>query len=181
MFQSKIIVLIAMMFAGFIEGVVLGWFQWRVLVNKFENIPQKEWMFYTVLVGVLGWFLGMLPSLFFIPVESSSNGTSEGMDFSNPYVFALLSIGSGLILGAIFGLFQWIVLRRYVHKAYKWIIANALGWGLRLGWIYLFASIPIEESSIAFNFMMGIFGGVLAGVSDGSITGLFLLKLKKKY
>lgn len=175
--SSKIIILLSMMFAGFIEGAILSLFQWKVLVTKFHDLPKKEWMFYTILVGVLGWFLGMLPSLFFMPAESE---ISEGVDFSNPYIFALLSIGSGLILGAIFGLFQWFSLKKYAQKAYKWITANALGWGLGLGWIYLFASIPTEESSMTFIITMGIAGGILAGFSVGAITGIFLIILKKK-
>jgi hypothetical protein len=177
---NKLVVLISMMFAGFIEGAVLGLFQWKVLVTKFQNIPKKEWMFYTILVGILGWFLGMLPSLFFIPNTTEAQTVNEGMDFSNPYIFAFLSVSVGLGLGAVFGLFQWFSLKKYAQKAYKWIIANALGWGLGLGWIYLFASIPTEKSTLTFNILMGIIGGVLAGLSVGAITGIYLVKLKKK-
>lgn len=174
---TKLIVLGAMMFAGFIEGTVLSFFQWKVLVTKFSKVPKKEWLFYTVLVGVLGWFLGMLPSLFFMPDNAAQ---PESLDYSNPMVFSLLSIGMGMVLGAIFGLFQWFSLRKYAKKAYKWILANALGWGLGLGWIYLFASIPNEQSSLFFNILMGILGGILAGLSVGAITGLFLDKLELK-
>ena len=178
--STKLIVLIAMMFAGFVEGLVLSHFQWNVLVTKFPKIPKREWLFYTVLVGVLGWFLGMLPSLFLIPENLEDTGLNDGMDYSNPFVFALLSITMGIALGAIFGLFQWFSLKKYAEKAYKWIIANAIGWGLGLGWIYLFASIPTEQSSLLFNVIMGVFGGILAGSSVGIVTGIFLVKLKKK-
>ncbi len=177
---SKIVVLLAMMFAGLMEGTILSLFQWKVLVTRFQNIPKNEWMFYTILVGVLGWFLGMLPSLFFMPVGSETQGLSEKIDFSNPYIFAFLSVSVGLGFGAAFGLFQWFSLKKYAQKAYKWIIANALGWGLGLGWIYLFTSLPTEQSTLAFNILMGIIGGVLAGLSVGAITGIYLVKLKKK-
>ncbi|MDH4295143.1 MAG: hypothetical protein OEV74_02600 [Cyclobacteriaceae bacterium] len=177
---SKLIVLSTMMFAGFIEGMILSSFQWKVIVTKFQNIPKKEWMFYTILVGVLGWFLGMLPSLFFMPAETETQEVNKLIDFSNPYVFSFLSIGSGLVLGAIFGLFQWFSLKKYAQKAYKWIIANALGWGLGLCWIYLFASIPTEKNTITFNVLMGVIGGLFAGLSVGAITGIYLEKLEQK-
>lgn len=177
---NKLFVLITMMFAGFLEGSILSLFQWKVIVTKFQNIPKKEWMFYTILVGVLGWFLGMLPSLFLMPADTETPGTNKEIDFSNPYIFAILSVSAGLSLGSVFGLFQWFSLRKYAQKAYKWIIANALGWGLGLGWIYLFASIPTEHSKLTFNVLMGVFGGVLAGISVGAITGIYLVKFKNK-
>jgi hypothetical protein len=178
-FRTKVLILISMMFAGLIEGTILGLFQWKVLVRKFDSIPQGEWMYYTILVTVLGWFLGMMPSLFFMPTAPQGIQPNEGINFSNPILFILFSLTTGLILGALFGLFQWFSLRKYADKAYKWIIANALGWGLGLGWIYLFASLPTEESSMFFIVLIGICGGLLAGLSVGAITGLFLIRLEK--
>lgn len=178
--ESKLIVLLAMMFAGFLEGTILSYFQWKVLVTKFSKVPRREWFLYTVLVGVLGWFLGMLPSLFFAPTTNASDGVTATLGMPNPLFFLVLSVGSGFVLGAIFGLFQWFSLRKYAKSAYKWIIANALGWGLGLFWIYLFASIPQESSSIFFSLIMGMIGGALAGLSLGAITGWFLLRMEVK-
>ncbi len=175
----KLSVLLLMLFAGFIEGLLLGIFQWNAIRYKFPKIPRNHWVLYTVLIAVLGWFLGMLPSLFFLPTEPSPNGNSQTIDFNNPIVFALLSIGTGMVLGTLFGLFQWFVLRRYAQKAYQWIIANALGWGLGLGWIYLFASLPDENTTLIINITLGVFGGLLAGLSVGAVTGLYLVKLKE--
>jgi hypothetical protein len=176
---SKVLVLFFMLLAGFIEGFMLGIFQWKVLINKFQKIPKNKWILNTVRVAVLGWFLGMLPSLFFIPPETTSND-APSFNFDNPTVFALLSIGTGNILGGIFGLFQWFVLKQYVQKAYLWILANALGWGLGLGWIYLFASLPSENTTLMTNIVLGIFGGLLAGITVGGVTGLFFINLKEK-
>jgi hypothetical protein len=176
---SKLLVLASMLIAGALEGTLLGLLQWQALKDKFSTIPRREWWFYTVLVAVLGWFLGMLPSLFFIPAADPNQAPSNsGLDFNNPFIFFGLSLGSGLVLGAIFGFFQWLVLRKYADKAHQWILANALGWGLGLSWIYLFASLPTEYTSVAFNILMGIIGGLLAGLSVGAVTGIYLLKLR---
>lgn len=176
---DKVLVLFFMLLAGFIEGFMLGLFQWKVLKNKFKKMPHNKWILYTVTVAVLGWFLGMLPSLFFISTNTTSN-SAPSFDFDNPIIFTLLCIGTGIILGAIFGLFQWFVLKKYAQKAYLWILANALGWGLGLGWIYLFASLPSENTTLMTNIVLGIFGGILAGISVGGVTGLFFINLKEK-
>lgn len=177
---SKIIILLAMMLAGFIEGSILSYFQWKVLVTKFSKIPYREWFLYTVLVAVLGWFFGMLPSLFFMPQTATSGEVEATIDYHNPYIFLILSLSVGLVLGGIFGLFQWLLLRKYVKKAHQWIIANALGWGLGLLWIYIFASIPTEDSSLVFIILMGTIGGILTGLSVGVVTGYCLVKLEGK-
>ncbi|HMQ49726.1 MAG TPA: hypothetical protein PKA00_19925 [Saprospiraceae bacterium] len=173
--MTKLIVLFAMMMAGAIEGSLLGFFQWRVLKKIWPTMPSGTWIGYTIAIAVLGWFLGMLPSLFFIPsqVEASANA---GVELDQPVLFAVLSIGSGLLLGALFGLFQWIPLRKYSPKAAYWILANALGWGLGLGWIYLVASLPQEGSPLSVLISLGIAGGLLAGLSVGAITGWFLIR-----
>lgn len=175
--EAKLLVLFAMMFAGFIEGAILSHFQWKVLVTKFSKIPQSEWFLYTTLVAILGWFLGMLPSLFIMSSSNNKDGVVSTLALPDPLLFLALSIGAGLILGAIFGLFQWFSFRKHTNNAHQWIIANSLGWGLGLAWIYVFASIPQEDSSLSFIILMGIIGGTLTGLSVGAITGIFLVRM----
>jgi hypothetical protein len=178
-FLPKLLVLLAAMLSGFVEGSLLGFFQWRILKERFTRMPRREWIFYTVAIAVLGWFLGMLPSLFFIPQEAASTEPG-GVDTDSPFLFAGLSIAVGLVLGALFGLFQWFSFRKYAQKAGKWIIANALGWGLGIGWIYLAASLPDENTSLQVNIGLGLIGGALAGLSVGAVTGVFLVGMQPK-
>lgn len=173
---EKLIVLGCMLLAGAIEGTVLGWLQWRVLREKIQTLAATNWIGMTVLVAVLGWFLGMLPSLFFVPDEPNPTATSVPV-FENPWVFAALSISAGLVLGALFGLFQWFALRKHAPNSASWIAANALGWGAGLGWIYLLASLPNEQTPLWVNVLLGGTGGILAGLSVGAVTGIFLLKI----
>lgn len=178
--SSKSFLLIVMMFAGFIEGSILSHFQWKSLVTKLKDVPFKQWYLFTVLIAVIGWFLGMLPSLFFMPESSSDIESFTPDNLPSPYFYITMAIFSGFGLGALFGLFQWMVLRKHVHRAYEWIIANSIGWGLGLLWIYLFASIPDESSNILFIVTMGVIGGSLAGLSVGAITGISLARFEKK-
>ncbi len=179
-FSSKVIVLSMMMLAGFIEGYILAQFQWYALKDKFKKLPRKQWTFNTVLVAVLGWFLGMLPSLFFIHSGDSTTSNAASFDFENPFVFTTLCLSAGLLLGSIFGFFQWLVLRKYALHSHAWIIANATGWGLGMIWIYVCASLPNDETSLPLHILSGISGGLLAGLSVGAITGRTLIILKEK-
>ena len=171
---TKLLVLLCMMFAGLIEGIALGYFQWRVLRNKFSSLTGSAWIFQTSFIAVLGWMLGMLPSLFFIDHSTPGNESAAQMPES---LFALLSIGVGLLLGALFGLFQWFELKYHASGAGRWILANAIGWGIGIGWIYFFASLPDEFTPILEKVFYGICGGVLAGLSVGAVTGAFLVKM----
>ncbi|AQG78908.1 hypothetical protein [Spirosoma montaniterrae] len=174
---DKFTVLGCMLLAGAIEGSVLGWLQWRVLRERIPQLTATEWVGLTVAIAVLGWFLGMLPSLFFIDATPSNQPAETAIDLESPLMFAALSIGTGLLLGALFGLFQWISLRKYVRQSGMWILANALGWGLGLGWIYVAASLPTAQTPFALTVVCGAVGGILAGLSVGIVTGWFLLRL----
>jgi hypothetical protein len=122
---EKGIVLGSMVLAGAIEGTLLGWFQWRVLKERIPLLPAREWIEWTVAIAMLGWLLGTLPSLFWIEAPADQASAPE----ISPVLLALGSIAMGLGLGALFGGFQWMALRKYVTGAGRWIVANALGWG----------------------------------------------------
>jgi len=171
---QKITVLITMLGAGALEGGLLGWFQWQVLKDRIPILPAREWVGLTVAVAVLGWFLGMLPSLFFLNPGPTNTTAAAPSFLQNPWVLIIITIAMGLLVGALFGLFQWFALRKYVMGAGSWITANALGWGLGLGWIYLAASWPDENTSLPIIIISGIAGGILAGLTVGFITGLYL-------
>ncbi|MCA6364255.1 MAG: hypothetical protein IM638_14550 [Bacteroidetes bacterium] len=175
---SKLLVLFCMMCAGLIEGAVLGYMQWRILRQKLPELPRSNWLQYTMLIAVLGWMLGMLPSLFFFDEQPANTSTSAPPLPGT--LFAALSVGAGLLLGALFGLFQWFELKHYVHHSKQWILANALGWGAGIGWIYFFAGLPEEHTPLLETLFYAACGSILAGLSVGAITGAFLVRLHKK-
>ncbi|MGL5890694.1 MAG: hypothetical protein ACRC3B_12450 [Bacteroidia bacterium] len=176
---TKILVLLCMMGAGLIEGIALGYFQWRVLRNKFSSLTRSAWIFQTALIAVLGWMLGMLPSLFFIDNPEPAATNEATMQIPESLVVILI-IGIGLLLGTLFGLFQWFELKHHASGAAKWITANALGWGTGIACIYFFASLPDEFTPILEKVFYGICGGVLAGLSVGAVTGAFLVKMQER-
>lgn len=172
---QRLLVIVVMVLAGIIEGLVVGSFQWSVLRRKFANLKVPNWLIVTALGAATAWLLGMLPSTFFAPEPSTAS--SESLEFSGAQ-FALLAVLSGIVLGALFGAFQWVELRKHTAKASRWILANLFGWTVGLTIIYLGASAPLVETGLVAVIIIGTISGLLAGLSVGAITGLFLVKLK---
>lgn len=173
---QKVLIIIVMILAGIIEGLVTGFFQWSVLKKRFSSMKAKNWLGVTALGAATAWLLGMIPSVFFAPESSSSTS----VEFSMGQI-ALLAALMGVVLGTIFGVFQWLELKGHTANASRWILANALGWTVGLAIIFLGASIPSVDTSLAVVIFIGAVSGLLAGLSVGAITGLFLIKLKYAY
>ena len=172
--DQKLLQLVFMMAAGFVEGSLLGWFQWRVLGKIFPALPSKSWISYTVAVAVIGWFLGMLPSLFLFDTGPAVEVPAEEPSLYLVLGFALLM---GLCLGGLFGLFQWLSFKKYVQHTTSWIWANMLGWGVAMMVIFLAATWPDVDTPKIWVVVSGIVGGLLAGLSVGAITGVYLLRI----
>lgn len=172
----KLLVLAAMIAAGALEGLAIGFLQWRVLRRKLPAITARTWISSTVTVAMLGWFLGMLP-----PTLQSSPQTAAAQppEFS-PAQTAGLALGFGLAVRAVFGFAQWVVLRRYARRAGRWVVGNALGWGAVLPWIFLAASLPQPGPALPLILPLGASAGLLSGLSIGAVTGTFLLGIEPK-
>lgn len=163
-----------MVLAGCLEGTILGWFQWNTLRLRYPTLPAPHWIGITVLVAALGWAFGMA-----IPLFWTGDPPAGAVPPPEPSALAtyLMASGFGLLIGAVFGLFQWLVLRGYAQRSPRWILANAFGWALGLGFIYLAASLPLAGSSLWISALLGASGGILAGLSVGAVTGRFLLSM----
>ncbi|WP_128543236.1 LapA family protein [Larkinella soli] len=170
---GKALNMAVMVSAGVLEGSLLGWFQWRVLRLRFPRIPAREWISYTVFVAAGGWLLGMAIPLFF----SANNPTQKPLAEPPLAVVLLMSMLMGLILGGLFGAVQWLVFRKYARNTFRWIYANALGWSVGMLWIFVAATLPDARTPGGTIIVLGIIGGILAGLSVGGVTGWFLKRI----
>jgi len=173
--SEKLLTLALMIIAGALEGLILGYMQWRVLRKAVHALPARQWISVTTIVAMLAWSMGMLPSLFYSDINEPLNSPYE-----QTRMMLLAVLISGLFLGALFGLFQFIVLRNYLNQALSWIFANSLAWAIAIGWIFLSASLPSENTSVWTIVLLGIGGGMLAGLTMGWITGYFLCRILRK-
>lgn len=171
---DKLLNLFFMMVAGAAEGTILAYFQYRLIGRLFPGISWKQWLAYTVGAAVIAWMLGMLPSLFL-------TGTGSAAPISPPDSFTYYGMAAlmGLLLGALFGYFQWLPLKEQRRSALEWIPANALGWAAGMIFIFLGASLPGESPPWQLTLLSGAAGGLLAGLSVGAVTGYFLLRIHR--
>lgn len=171
---GRLLVLLAMVLAGVLEGTLVGGFQWRVLRRRFPHVRARAWVGATVAVAALGWFVGMLPPTFFMGPEAGARPASE----PGLAQVAVLAAGFGLVAGAAFGGGQWWVLRRHAARAGWWVAANALGWAVGMPCIFLAASLPEAGTARALTVLLGAAGGVLAGFCVAVPTGAVLVRLR---
>lgn len=165
--------LLTALLAGAVEGFILATFQLRVFRECLPQLPRMVWIRYTMAVAMLGWLLGMIYPTFF------ASGPVQAGSVPEPPLLLILggAAAMGLTLGALFGWFQWLAFRAYVPHTRIWILANALGWMVGMVLIFLFATMPDEQTPAVWILLSGFAGGLLGGLSVGAITGLFLLHI----
>ena len=171
--MQKIFVLFTMLIAGAMEGTAIAVFQWKVLHHLFPKMKLYSWWKWTVAIALLGWGLGMLPSLFF-----TQSSTAAVADTNEPsmWLIAIMAAASGAVAGALFGLFQSFELKQHSSKWKWWIIANTLAWSVAMLIIFIGASWPSATTPVSIIISSAITSGCLAGLSLGVITGFSLLK-----
>ncbi len=164
------------LFSGLCEGSLLAYFQHRILRKILPNLNFKTWWQYTVIPAVIGWALGVLPSLWL-----SNNELEPPHDFAPPPLI-LIIVGAalmGLGLGAFFGWVQSLALKKHVADVHQWIFMNAVGWAFGMVWIFLAATLPDETTPVWVILMGGVIGGALAGLSVGVATSNFIKRINK--
>lgn len=87
-------------------GLALGVAQWILMRSRLEN------SFWWVLASLVGWALGHLAVMSWLPVAMRE--------------------WAGLPIGLTLGAAQWIVLRSLMPRSGWWIVINALGWLLAM-------------------------------------------------
>ncbi|MEQ8705941.1 MAG: hypothetical protein RIC19_18575 [Phaeodactylibacter sp.] len=170
--SDRMLHLFFMLLAGVIEGGILAYFQYRLIGKLFPEIAWKQWLSYTIAAAVSGWMLGIQPVLLI-----TGNGATEAMAAPSPAVYYSMAALTGLLLGTLFGYFQWLPLKGLRKEAMLWIPANALGWAVGMVFIFLGASLPDEAMAWPLILLPGAMGGILGGWSVGAITGFFLLRI----
>jgi len=126
-----------------------------------------------VLASGAGW--GLIPFLelgVVLPVFRVlfSKQTIMGMsEFSYAFQGAIFGIILGVLFGAVIGVFQWLVLRRHIDRAYWWIVATVAGLGLGapLGIIALrplFAGPTAIGGSFYFILLAAVVPGIVVGL-----------------
>ncbi len=171
---AVVLLLAGVALAGASEGVVLGYFQSRILKDVFKGLRADDWVRNTAMASAICWVLGTLISI--VLNVFYSEHTSNLEQSSEAFQISVLAIG--MLFGTILGFSQWLLLKQYSNNAASWILANTIGWALGFFIIFYMASIQHESSSWVLILASCALAGIGSGHLVGFITGLSLEKMK---
>ncbi len=100
---SRLVTLAVFAAVGAVEGTVLAGFQWLVLRTRLPRLRVGEWVGVTAALAVVGWIIGMTPSLF---VNQEAAVQEEPGLAVVLLMAALVGAGAGLCFGAANGSFS---------------------------------------------------------------------------
>ncbi len=143
---------------GAIGGAAIGLAQWLAIR---ERIPRSQgW----ILASVLSW----------MAIGGSSLGALGWIAPRSDFlaVRALHGCLDGILVGALIGLGQWFVLKKYVTRSAWWIVASAASWaiGLPLGW-----TIGGILHQATRQFLSELIGLALTWLAVSAMTGFSLM------
>ena len=148
-------------------GGGIGIAQWLVLRRHIASAGW--WVLVSIVGGMIGVALGLVLEDALRPLISTLLGEAIQSRSSGPRVSLsdTVAVGAaGAVVGAVLGSAQWLVLRRHVRSAARWIVASCLGW---------MAGLSLSAGTVD---VLGIPLSLLAiGVVSGAATGSLLASL----
>ena len=164
LFPESVLVLVA---AGAVEGALLGTAQALVLRRALPGLPVRAWIAATAAAAALAWSIGLVPSQL-----------GEHLSALPVALVVAAAAGGGLVLLASIGTAQWLLLRRLVPRAWRWIVATAAAWLAGLG-VFFAVATPLWQPGqptwlIA---LIGAAGGLAMAATVAAVTGLAVERL----
>jgi hypothetical protein len=116
-----------------ISAIMIGWIE--MLLLTLQRIQVKWWWVINTVVALFTW----------------------GAAYP---VYQAMNLWSGLIMGLLLSVFQYINLRNRVERASLWLVANLIGWGVALAlfpWLVSFMDVLLVWA------VCGLIGGAITG------------------
>ena len=162
-----------------LEGLLVGNAQARVLRGSLQHLSVAGWVKATMVGAGVAWLLGMVPSTvaaLLAPAPSSGSAVPTEPSTIVQYGLALLL---GAATGPVLGFGQWLVLRRHVLRAGRWIVANALAWAA--GMVVIFVGMDQVWERRGLGLVLGLYVVCgAAGLAVGAIHGWVLRELLRE-
>ena len=135
----------------------------------------RVWLWWT-LASTLGWVVfGVLLGAVILVAVILLAGASLAVAFGVARGLIVEVAVIGAVAGALHGLLQWLVLRRQIKRAGRWIAACAVGWTIEkatLAATGVFMGSVIGWAVGGSFFQVALLVGVVGGVVGGTITGV---------
>jgi hypothetical protein len=169
--------LVAVLLGTLLEGVVVGVAQERVLRTR-VRLETGAWTRATAAGAGAAWVLGMIPST----VLSLAAGDAPGSAVAGPgpLIQYGLAVLMGLVTGPILGIAQWVVLRRAVAPAGRWLWANAVAWAVGMPLIFLGMDFVPWDGAPAARVAAIYLVCAAAGLAVGAIHGRVLVAILRR-
>ncbi len=161
----------------FLEGVLVGIAQGRVLHHRVPHIPIRRWTIATALGAGLAWLIGMIPST--AMGLMTPGGAEASMTEPPPGIQYVLAAGLGLVTGPILGVAQWAVLRKHIAHSVRWLWANALAWAVGMPMIFAGMDLVPWEGALWVKAPVVYLICFVVGLAVGTIHGGFLTILTR--
>ncbi|QGF25270.1 hypothetical protein Rai3103_14680 [Raineyella fluvialis] len=159
---------VIMVAAGTVEGACLGVGQSLSLRGTAVDPGRRRWTVATAVAAAVAWMIGMLPS--------TLADLGVRWDPGSPGGIAGIGAG-GLLLLASIPTGQWIVLRRTLGRAWRWIPLTMAAWLIGLVFTVLPSPFIDAETPAAVLWVAYAAAGVAMAVTVATLTGLGLRRL----
>lgn len=169
---GRVVALLVMGTAGTIEGASLGFFQWRLLRRWLPDLSGIAFIGGTAAVAAGGWLAGMsVPLVMTLTGALEDPGAAPTTEPSTMAV-ALFAAGFGAVAGALFGAVQGRALGRHVGGAWRWTLANVVGWAIGLPFAYAAGSLGTVDMTAWHALGLSAGAGAAMGLSVALATFL---------
>jgi len=155
----------ALLVAGAVEGAILGWAQAHVLRRALPSLRVSHWATATSAAAVLAYAIGLAPSTFDITALPQ-------------WTWFVLGATAGLCLLLSIGVAQWLILRRFIVRAFRWVWITAGAWLAGLA-VFMLIATPLwhEGQSVGYGIIVGVVAGLAMAATVAAVTGLGLVRL----
>lgn len=158
---------IFMIVIGLIEGITIGYLQWRSIRVLAPGMKLFPWVIATVASTVFSWMLIFRPTIFLIAFFVD-------FGFASEYYSLIYTLLAGATFGGIIGFAQLFILRRYYKHAFAWLFSTVMGWMLSFLIVYLSISFIKEAHGLFNGFIIILFACMFSGLVQGLTTGTSL-------
>lgn len=145
---------------------MLGAGQAWVLRTALPGLPARRWVAATSAAAVLAYAIGLIPSV------------SVDLWRDRPLLAVAVAVPLAAALLASIGTAQWLLLRRCVAGAGRWILTTAGAWIAGLA-LFVGFTTPLWHpgQAIAAVIAIGLAGGLLMAATTSILTGWALIRL----
>lgn len=150
--------------AGAAQGGIFGMTQAAVLRRYLRDFDPRAWVVATALAASIAWALSMVLVV-------------AGDRIENAAAMAVIAVAVAPLIVLSLGGAQFLLLRDYLDRGWRWVAWNALAWAAALP-VSIGVISAVPNGAPAFIFVLaGVLGGALMGGVVATVTGFGLSQM----